>query len=225
MLTTDALVESVHFLPGDRAASIARKALGVNVSDLAAKGAEPSGISPRPRLLPEDWTEEWLVDFAPAWDGRSQISHARSWGAIRCKTKGTADTRSNSDRRGSGGRDRSGERRRRQRFDLRQRTIGDAALGLDPARNPGMGREPVSRRARCISPIATCIRNRAIASRRPCGDHASAAMDVSDGLAGDLAKMMRASGNIAPSWNSARSPLRLRVQGRSRRSGSARPAR
>ena len=44
VLTTDALVESVHFLPGDPAASIARKALAVNVSDLAAKGAEPSGF-------------------------------------------------------------------------------------------------------------------------------------------------------------------------------------
>src|SRR3954466_12305445 len=36
VLTTDALVEGGHFLPEDAPGSIARKALGVNVSDLAA---------------------------------------------------------------------------------------------------------------------------------------------------------------------------------------------
>ena len=44
VLTADALVEGVHFLPDDPPGSIARKALGVNVSDLAAKGADPAGF-------------------------------------------------------------------------------------------------------------------------------------------------------------------------------------
>lgn len=41
VVTTDALVEGVHFLPGDPLDFVARKALRVNLSDLAAKAAEP----------------------------------------------------------------------------------------------------------------------------------------------------------------------------------------
>ncbi len=43
VLTTDALVEGVHFLPDDPLDTVARKLLRVNLSDLAAKGAEPYG--------------------------------------------------------------------------------------------------------------------------------------------------------------------------------------
>ena len=44
VLTTDAVVEGVHFLPDDPPHTIARKALRVNLSDLAAKGATPAGF-------------------------------------------------------------------------------------------------------------------------------------------------------------------------------------
>ena len=39
VLKTDPVAEGVHFLPGDAPQDIAWKALAVNVSDLAAKGA------------------------------------------------------------------------------------------------------------------------------------------------------------------------------------------
>ena len=44
VLTVDAIVAGVHFLPDDPADTVAKKALRVNLSDLAAKGAEPSGF-------------------------------------------------------------------------------------------------------------------------------------------------------------------------------------
>ena len=44
VLTTDALVAGVHFFADDPAGAIARKALRVNLSDLAAKGAAPLGF-------------------------------------------------------------------------------------------------------------------------------------------------------------------------------------
>ena len=49
VVTTDAIVEGVHFLPDDPPDTIARKALRVNLSDLAAKGAVPAAaiLSPR----------------------------------------------------------------------------------------------------------------------------------------------------------------------------------
>jgi thiamine-monophosphate kinase len=43
VITKDALVEGVHFLPGDPLDLVARKLLRVNLSDLAAKAAEPFG--------------------------------------------------------------------------------------------------------------------------------------------------------------------------------------
>jgi thiamine-monophosphate kinase len=43
IVTKDALVEGVHFLSDDPPANIARKLLRCNLSDLAAKGAEPYG--------------------------------------------------------------------------------------------------------------------------------------------------------------------------------------
>ncbi|WP_396593243.1 thiamine-phosphate kinase [Brevundimonas sp. R86498] len=43
VLTKDAIVEGVHFLPGDPLDTVAQKLLRVNLSDLAAKGAEPFG--------------------------------------------------------------------------------------------------------------------------------------------------------------------------------------
>ncbi|MGA0600473.1 thiamine-phosphate kinase [Caulobacter sp. KR2-114] len=51
VLTADALVEGVHFLPDDPLDSVARKLLRVNLSDLAAKGAEPYGY-----LLTTAWS-------------------------------------------------------------------------------------------------------------------------------------------------------------------------
>ena len=44
VLTTDTLVEGVHFLTGDPPGDVAWKLLAVNLSDLAAKGALPEGV-------------------------------------------------------------------------------------------------------------------------------------------------------------------------------------
>jgi thiamine-monophosphate kinase len=43
VVTKDAIVEGVHFLPNDPPELVAKKLLRVNLSDLAAKGAEPLG--------------------------------------------------------------------------------------------------------------------------------------------------------------------------------------
>jgi thiamine-monophosphate kinase len=44
VLTHDMMVEGVHFLPGQHPADIAWKLVACNLSDLAAKGAEPLGV-------------------------------------------------------------------------------------------------------------------------------------------------------------------------------------
>ena len=57
VVTTDALVAGVHFFADDPPASVARKALAVNLSDLAAKGAKPDGFV-LTLALPKGWTED-----------------------------------------------------------------------------------------------------------------------------------------------------------------------
>jgi len=61
--TTDAIAEGVHFLPGDPPGTVAKKALRVNLSDLAAKGAAPLSYL-LTLALPAGTTEEWLTAFA-----------------------------------------------------------------------------------------------------------------------------------------------------------------
>ncbi|HXV73614.1 MAG TPA: thiamine-phosphate kinase, partial [Sphingomonadales bacterium] len=43
VLTTDAMIEGVHFLPSESAETVGRRLLRVNLSDLAASGAKPVG--------------------------------------------------------------------------------------------------------------------------------------------------------------------------------------
>src|SRR6266699_1869789 len=44
VLKTDGVISGVHFFPEDPADAVARKALRINLSDLAAKGAAPLGF-------------------------------------------------------------------------------------------------------------------------------------------------------------------------------------
>ncbi|WP_422039193.1 thiamine-phosphate kinase [Roseibium sp.] len=62
VLTKDVLAADVHFFKDDTPEAIASKALRVNLSDLAAKGARPRGYL-LGLALPADWTEAWLERF------------------------------------------------------------------------------------------------------------------------------------------------------------------
>ncbi len=66
VLTTDLVAAGIHFFPDDPPDLIARKALRVNLSDLAAKGAEPVG---------------YLVS-QPGWQPIRKSTVSRFWVAI-----------------------------------------------------------------------------------------------------------------------------------------------
>jgi thiamine-monophosphate kinase len=72
VLTTDTLVEQVHFLPGSPPGSLGHRALAVNLSDLAAMGARPAWAL-LSLTLPEP-SEPWLGEFAAAF-GRLAREH------------------------------------------------------------------------------------------------------------------------------------------------------
>jgi len=63
VVTADALVEGVHFFANDPPEMVAKKALRVNLSDLAAKGAVPHGYL-LALSLPAGIDTPWLESFA-----------------------------------------------------------------------------------------------------------------------------------------------------------------
>jgi len=72
VVTKDAMVEGVHFLAGEAPDLIARKLLRVNLSDLAAKGAEPYGYflaTAWPRTF--DWSARQAFAAGLAVDGEA----------------------------------------------------------------------------------------------------------------------------------------------------------
>jgi thiamine-monophosphate kinase len=64
VVTVDALVEGVHYLPDDPPGLVAKKLLRVNLSDLAAKGARPLHYlltTALPARLGDDWVERFAA--------------------------------------------------------------------------------------------------------------------------------------------------------------------
>jgi thiamine-monophosphate kinase len=192
VLTTDALVESVHFLPEDAPASIARKALGVNVSDLAAKGADPAGFL-LSLALPGTWTKEWLAEFAAGLAEAARDFGCPLLGGDTVKASGALTLSVT-----AVGEVPAGRMVRRTNAQVGDvicvtGTIGDAALGLRLRRAPAWAQSlsPEEKAHLADRYLHPQPRHRLAEAVRT---HAHAAMDVSDGLAGDLAKMMRVSG-------------------------------
>ncbi|HEY2863227.1 MAG TPA: thiamine-phosphate kinase [Casimicrobiaceae bacterium] len=192
VVTTDAIVEGVHYLASDPPDTIARKALRTNLSDLAAKGARPAGFVLTLALRAAD--ENWLEPFARALGEDASSFACPLLGGDTVSTPGPVTISITAFGRVPEGRmvRRSGAKAGDQI--MVTGTIGDATLGLDILKNGAIaqaltgdpkGREMLIARYRVPQP-----RN---ALARAVRDHASAAMDVSDGLAGDLAKLCAAS--------------------------------
>src|SRR5215207_685821 len=192
VVTTDAIVEGVHFLPDDPPDTIARKALRVNLSDLAAKGAVPAGFVLTLALRHAD--EAWLKPFAAALGEDAAQFGCPLLGGDTVSTPGplmvsvTAFGRVPTGKMVHRSGARPGERV------MVTGTIGDAALGLavlkggkvHAAASDIVARDALVARYRVPQPrvtMAEIVRS-----------HASASMDVSDGLAGDLGKLCGVSG-------------------------------
>jgi thiamine-monophosphate kinase len=192
VVTTDAIVEGVHFLPDDPPDTVARKALRVNLSDLAAKGATPAGFVLTLALRSPD--EAWLKPFATALGEDAAQFCCPLLGGDTVSTPGplmisvTAFGRVPPGKMVHRSGAKAGERV------MVTGTIGDAALGLailrgekvHTAESGNAAREALIGRYRVPQPrtaMAEIVR-----------DYASASLDVSDGLAGDLTKLCGVSG-------------------------------
>jgi thiamine-monophosphate kinase len=193
VVTTDAIVEGVHFLADDPPDTIARKALRVNLSDLAAKGANPAGFVLTLALRTAD--DAWLTAFARGLGEDASRFDCPLLGGDTVSTPGPLMISIT-----AFGRVPAGKMVHRRGAKPGDRivvtgTIGDAALGLDVLNGGAVAaalagdvaaKQMLASRYRVPQPrnaLAPVVR-----------DHAHAAMDVSDGLAGDLAKLCAASG-------------------------------
>jgi thiamine-monophosphate kinase len=196
VVNTDAIVEGVHFLRDDPADTIARKALRVNLSDLAAKGATPAGFVLT--LALRDKNEAWLTEFARGLGEDAAAFGCPLLGGDTVSTPGPLMISIT-----AFGRVPPGKMVRRFGAAIGDLvmvtgTIGDAALGLavlkggavaEALADDAASRDALVSRYRIPQPrnaLAQAVR-----------EHASAAMDVSDGLAGDLAKLCGVSGVAA----------------------------
>lgn len=210
VLTLDTLVAGTHYLPADPADLVARKALRVNLSDLAAMGARPEGYL-LSLALAADTPESWVATFAEGLRTDQGVYGVALLGGDTTGTGGpttvgvTALGRTPADgavlrRNGA----RPGDRV------YVSGTIGDAALGLAIARGTVGGlaaadSQALTERYRLPRPrvelgAALCARGLA-----------SAAIDVSDGLVADLGHICTQSG-VAVELALPRIPLATAAQ-------------
>jgi thiamine-monophosphate kinase len=190
VITADAMVEGVHFLASDPPDLVARKLLRVNLSDLAAKGAEPYAY-----LLVAAWPYDYPTDarrlFAQGLEADQARYGLRLFGGDTVSTPGPLTlsvTMMGLAPRGlavlrTGAVD--GDRL------LVSGTIGDGFLGLKALTGELDGMPPehlddLADRYRLPRPrleLVTALRM-----------NAKAAADVSDGLVADAGHIARASG-------------------------------
>ena len=185
VLTHDMLAEGVHVPapgePGADPADIAWKLVATNMSDLAAKGAEPVGVLLGHMLGPDDarfvaGLTEALAHYCAPLLGGDTIAAAgapRVWGltAIGRATYSPVPSRTGA---------RTGEAL------YLTGPVGAAMLGLDALRAGG---DSASLHAQAyLRPVALLAQGQALAP------HVGAMMDVSDGLLLDATRMAQASG-------------------------------
>jgi thiamine-monophosphate kinase len=206
VLTTDGVIAGVHFFPDDPPESIARKALRMNLSDLAAKGAKPSGFL-MSLALPAGVEDKWLAGFAAGLGEDALRYGCPLLGGDTDRTPGPLSVCI-----AAFGTVPQGRMVRRSTAKAGDRvmvtgTVGDAALGLRLRRD-----ESLAKRWGLTEAMSAHLKQRYLlpeprnALAEAILHHASAAMDVSDGLAGDLAKLCRPSG-VAAEIDVARVPL------------------
>ena len=192
VVTTDAIVEGVHVLPDDPPDTVARKALRVNLSDLAAKGAIPTGFVLTLALRHAD--EAWLKPFASALGDDAAQFVCPLLGGDTVSTPGPLMVSVTAFGRVPPGKmvHRSGAKPGERV--MVTGTIGDAALGLAVLKGGKVNAATTDTAARAALVERYRVPQPRVALAEIVRRYASAAMDVSDGLAGDLTKLCGVSG-------------------------------
>lgn len=206
VVSKDMLVADRHFFSHDPPAVIAAKALRVNLSDLAAKGAAPLGFL-LGLALAEDWQVDWLEAFSRGLAADAARYDIPLLGGDTVKAHG--GTTLSVTVLGSVPKGRMVRRTTGRAGDLLYvtGTIGDAALGLRLFQKPlpdwAIALDDAQRRFLIDRYHLPQPRNALAVAVQ---SHASAGMDISDGFVGDLSKLLSGAG-LSASVNIADIPL------------------
>jgi thiamine-monophosphate kinase len=202
VVATDTLIADVHFRAADPPDLVARKALRVNVSDLAAMGARPRVYLLALSVAPGT-TEAWIAGFASGLRADQAEFGIGLLGGDTTSTPGPLTISVTAIGEVATGRAlrRSGAKPGDLVFV--SGTIGDAALGLGVIQGSLIGLAPDRAnymRRRYLLPEPRVALGLAL------GGVARAAMDVSDGLVADLGHICAVS-RVAAAIEAARVPL------------------
>ena len=196
IVKTDPVAASVHFFPDDAPEDIAWKALAVNVSDLAAKAAVPRAYL-MALSFPVAPARDWMARFAQglaaaqARFGMSLIGGDTDrrpgpltvsitvFGEVPAGRMVRRDTARPGDQIYVSG------------------ALGSAAIGLALRRDPGLAQRWGLSADETATAIARYLRPEPRLNLRAALAHASAAMDLSDGLIKDLGRLCSAAGVAA----------------------------
>lgn len=204
VVTADALVAGVHFRPEDPPGLVARKALRVNLSDLAAKGARPLGYLltiTLPRHLDAAWVEAFCAGLA-ADQAEFGIT---LMGGDTTSTPGPLTLSITAF--GTVPRGRALKRSAAQAGDtvVVSGTIGDAALGL-LALDGELATLSAAKRNALIDRYHLPRPRTALGPLLAQSEDVHAAIDISDGLVADLGHICETSG-LAAEIETPRVPL------------------
>jgi thiamine-monophosphate kinase len=194
VLKTDPIIAGVHFFPEDAPEDIAWKALAVNLSDLAAKGARPLAYL-MALALPEAPMRDWMAGFARGLAEAQARFACHLVGGDTDRTPGpltVAITAIGSVP--AGHMVRRGTAKPGDRL-LVSGELGLAATGLRLRREPALAQCWQLSEREVTDALHKFLRPQPRLSLAPVLlQHASAAMDLSDGLVKDCARMCSASG-------------------------------
>jgi thiamine-monophosphate kinase len=188
--TVDTIVAGRHFPEGADPRAIGHRALAVNLSDIAAMGATPSWATLALTLPGADaaWLEKFAAGFLDLADAHAValVGGDTTRGPLSVSVQLLGQVPHGTALRRSGAR--AGD------LLAVSGTLGDAAAGLAFLKAPprSAGRSDVEELIRRFDYPSPRVR-----LGRSARDVATAAMDLSDGLAGDLPKLAQASGLAA----------------------------
>jgi len=186
VITSDCLIAGVHFLMTDPPPTIARKALGVNLSDLAAMGARPRTYT-LAAAWPSSLDESWIAGFAQGLDFAQRAWGVTLVGGDTVKTDGPLTLTITAFGEVYDGQAIMRSGARPDDIVFVSGTVGDAALGL--LVNTGKLSAMSSADSRYLIDRYRCPQPRIDLGPRLCG-LASSAIDLSDGLLADLQHAM-----------------------------------
>lgn len=195
VLAADAMIEGVHFLPDEPADLVARKLLRVNLSDLAAMGAVPFGYL-LTAAWPESRDEAWIARFAAGLADDQAIFPVHLIGGDTTRTTGPVALSLTAVGTVAAGRGLKRGGARAGDLLFVSGTIGDSTLGLKILQGELMIPDEADRAAlvgRHRLPEPRLALGQALLDE----DLATAAIDVSDGLAADIGHIAKTSGLAA----------------------------